>query len=80
MTNAEGFVQVIETLEKMSRMFQQDLLSNLGIKENWPEILENVKVCPIKVIQFGGSRKFSPSKHLALIPTLPKINPSKERF
>ncbi len=41
-TNAEGLVKVIKTLEKMGRMPKEDLLSNLGIKENWPEILENV--------------------------------------
>ncbi len=41
-TNAEGFAQVIGTLEKMNKMPQQDLLSSLGIKEDWPKVLENV--------------------------------------
>jgi hypothetical protein len=40
-TNAEGLTQVIRNLEKMGKMPQEDLLNSLGIKENWPTMLEN---------------------------------------
>jgi hypothetical protein len=40
-TNAEGFAQVIGNLEKIGKMPQKDLLSSLGIKEDWPTTLEN---------------------------------------
>lgn len=39
-TGPEGLVQVIESLDTMGKMPQDALLSSLGIKENWPEILE----------------------------------------
>lgn len=39
-TNADMLAQVIGNLEKMDKMPREDLLSSLGIKEDWPERLE----------------------------------------
>lgn len=41
-TSANGFAEVIKTLEKMGTMPQEDLLNSLGIKQDWPNRLEAI--------------------------------------
>jgi hypothetical protein len=54
--NAEGFAQVIRNLEKMKETIQKDLiLSSLGIKEDWPKVLEKVVETPVLFLIFCQS-------------------------
>ena len=41
-TNVEGFIGIVETLEEMGKMPQEHLLNSLVIKEDWPDILEEI--------------------------------------
>lgn len=41
-TTADGFVQVIKTLEEMGAMPQEDLLNSLGIKQDWTDRLDDI--------------------------------------
>ncbi len=41
-TSAKELTRVIKTLEKIDEKSQQDLLNRLGIKEDWPKVLDSI--------------------------------------